>query len=214
MCGLHTICHLHCLQSSLVPAFVLTVVAIVMSMKLATYAHCNTALRCEARTRAVAAAAASWPIPSTPMQPVPFSGGSGFGGSGGSWRQNRASLATAATHTAFAAAAANGSSDVAALRSHATEPSPFAAAGLRRTSSFARRQLAAGVVMGELVYPGNLVAADLAYFLVAPTLTYQLNFPRLRQRRWRLLSRWVLLAVLTAIAMSFMQVCRCCWRII
>lgn len=36
----------------------------------------------------------------------------------------------------------------------------------------------------------------------------QLNFPRLRQRRWRLLSRWLLLAVLTAIAMSFMQVGR------
>jgi hypothetical protein len=46
----------------------------------------------------------------------------------------------------------------------------------------------------------------MAYFLAAPTLTYQLNFPRLRQRRWRLLSRWMLLAVMTAMVMSFMQV--------
>jgi hypothetical protein len=68
-----------------------------------------------------------------------------------------------------------------------------------------RRQAAAGIT-NPVVYPGNLRAGDLAYFLAAPTLTYQLNFPRLRQRRWRLLSRWLLLAVMTAIAMSFMQV--------
>jgi hypothetical protein len=196
-------------QASLVPAFVLTVVSIVNSMKLATYAHCNTTLRHEARTRAVGAAAAGWPVPATTARPISFTSGSG---SGGSWRQNKASLTvpaglltTAATHTA-AAAAANGSSDVAALCSSATDPSPFIAAGLRRTSSLSRRQVAAGVVMKDVVYPRNLNAADLAYFLAAPTLTYQLNFPMLRKRRWRLLSRWLLLAVLTAIAMSFIQV--------
>jgi hypothetical protein len=199
-------------QASLVPAFVLTAVSIVTSMKLATYAHCNTALRREARTRAVGAAAAGWPVPTTTVRPVSFTNGSGSGsGSGGFWRQNKASLiapaglTTAATHTA-AAAVANSSSNGAALRSSATDPSPFMAAGLRRTSSLSRRQVAAGVVMKDTVYPSNLNAADLAYFLAAPTLTYQLNFPKLRQRRWRLLSRWLLLAVLTAIAMSFMQV--------
>jgi diacylglycerol O-acyltransferase-1 len=62
------------------------------------------------------------------------------------------------------------------------------------------------VVVGTVAYPRNLTAHELAYFLAAPTLTYQLNFPRLRQRRWRLLSRWLLLALLTALAMSFMQV--------
>ena len=199
------------LQSSLVPGFVLTVVAIVMSMKLATYAHCNTTLRCEARTRAVQAAAGGWAIPTTALQPP-----CGSGGSGGFGRPRRGSrtllqpwvgLATAATHTPGAAGGAFGSSDLAALRSSATEPTPFLTAGpqLSRMSSFARRQAAAGITH-PVVYPGNLTARELAYFLAAPTLTYQLNFPRLRQRRWRLLSRWLLLAVLTAIAMSFMQV--------
>lgn len=62
------------------------------------------------------------------------------------------------------------------------------------------------MVVRDVVYPDNLNPADMAYFLAAPTLTYQLNFPRLRQRRWRLLSRWMLLAVMTAMVMSFMQV--------
>lgn len=180
-------------------------------MKLATYAHCNTSLRCEARTRAVQAAAGGWAIPTTALQPP-----CGSGGSGGFGRPRRGSrtllqpwagLATAATHTPGAAGGAFGSSDLAALRSSATEPTPFMTAGpqLSRMSSFARRQAAAGIT-NPVVYPGNLTARELAYFLAAPTLTYQLNFPRLRQRRWRLLSRWLLLAVLTAIAMSFMQV--------
>lgn len=204
-------------QSSLVPAFVLTVVAIVLSMKLATYAHCNTTLRAEARALAVAAAAANYPIPSTPLQPASFSS-SGTGSGLWSRAARGGGLATATTHTP---AAGYGSGDnVPALRSSATDPHPFLMAGLRRTSSTLRRQAAAGVVVvRDVVYPANLVPSDLAYFLAAPTLTYQLNFPRLRQRRWRLLSRWLLLAVLTAITMSFMQVgtgaCRgvLCWRV-
>lgn len=207
-------------QSSLVPAFVLTVVAIVLSMKLATYAHCNTTLRAEARARAVAAAAANYPVPSTPLlpttplQPASFSSGTGSG----LWSRARGGLATATTHTPAACTAGYGSGDnVPALRSSATDPHPFLMAGLRRTNSTLRRQAAAGVVVvRDVVYPANLVPSDLAYFLAAPSLTYQLNFPRLRQRRWRLLSRWLLLAVLTAIAMSFMQVggawCVLCWR--
>lgn len=197
-------------QASLVPAFILTVVAIVLSMKLATYAHCNTTLRTEARARAVAAAAANYPVPSTPLQPASYSGiGSGTGS--GLWSRAKAGLATAATHTPAAGGGgvgyASGDSSAPALRSSATDPHPFLVAGLRRTNSTLRRQAAAGVVVvRDVVYPGNLVPSDLAYFLVAPTLTYQLNFPRLRQRRWRLLSRWLLLAVLTAIAMSFMQI--------
>jgi diacylglycerol O-acyltransferase-1 len=197
-------------QASLVPAFILTVVAIVLSMKLATYAHCNTTLRTEARARAVAAAAANYPVPSTPLQPASYSGiGSGTGS--GLWSRAKAGLATAATHTPAAGGGgvgyASGDSSAPALRSSATDPHPFLMAGLRRTNSTLRRQAAAGVVVvRDVVYPGNLVPSDLAYFLAAPTLTYQLNFPRLRQRRWRLLSRWLLLAVLTAIAMSFMQV--------
>jgi hypothetical protein len=63
-----------------------------------------------------------------------------------------------------------------------------------------------GVEIGTALYPQNLCPGDLAYFLLAPTLTYQLNFPRLVRRRWRLLSRWVMLAALTAVLMSFLQV--------
>lgn len=210
------------------PAFVLTVVAIVISMKLATYAHCNTTLRCEARARAVEAAAAGLPVPSTPKSApsnsFTFSAVSGVSrlhSSNIMRRISRASLAprsmlappttaaggylaTAATTTHAAASAGSGSSDVAALRSSATDPSPFITAGLSRAGSLSRRQ--GLLVVGDVTYPGNLNAKELAYFLAAPTLTYQLNFPRLRQRRWRLLSRWLLLAVLTALAMSFMQV--------
>jgi len=204
-----------------VPAFVLTVVAIVLSMKLATYAHCNTTLRREARARAVEAAAASLPVPSTPQNPTYVTYTSSRPGSGTNSRHvgmtgriSRASLAprsmlapvgplaTAATTTA----AATGWQDASALRSSATDPSPFIASGLSRSGSIFRRQAAAGLAVADITYPGNLTAGDLGYFLAAPTLTYQLNFPRLRQRRWRLLSRWLVLAVLTAIAMSFMQV--------
>ena len=117
-------------------------------------------------------------------------------------------LATAATVApAAAAGGSSGSNDMAALRSSATDPSPFIAAGLSRTGSLSRRNgVTSGVIVGDVTYPGNLNLGDLVYFLVAPTLTYQLNFPRLRQRRMRLLSRWLLLAVLTALAMGFMQV--------
>lgn len=210
----------HFSQASLVPAFVLTVVAIVLSMKLATYAHCNTTLRREARARAVEAAAASLPVPSTPQNPTYITYPSSRPGSGTNSRHvsvtghiSRASLAprsmlapvgvlaTAATATATA----TGWQDASTLRSSATDPSPFMASGLSRSGSISRRH-AAGLAVGDITYPGNLTVGDLGYFLAAPTLTYQLNFPRLRQRRWRLLSRWLVLAVLTAIAMSFMQV--------
>lgn len=169
-----------------------------MSMKLATYAHCNTALRCEARRRAIEAAAAGRPVVSTPLQ-LQFTS-TGGGGRGGSalWKgaRNRLAvrsmlapsglLATAATHTAAAAAAsaaaaAGGGSNAGSgssplppsLRTSATDPSPFLI-GLSRTASMSRRHAAAaGLTVGEVMYPNNLNARELAYYMVAPTLTYQ-----------------------------------------
>ena len=37
----------------------------------------------------------------------------------------------------------------------------------------------------QLVYPENLSMTNLAYFLVAPTLTYQLTYPLSERWRWR-----------------------------
>eukprot|EP00879_Flechtneria_rotunda_P001155 GHRR01001301.1.p1 GENE.GHRR01001301.1~~GHRR01001301.1.p1 ORF type:complete len:734 (+),score=273.16 GHRR01001301.1:306-2204(+) len=57
-----------------------------------------------------------------------------------------------------------------------------------------------------VVYPNNLNLGDMGYYLLAPTLTYQLNFPRSKVRRPKLLLKWVGLLLLTAMLMSFMQV--------
>ena len=46
----------------------------------------------------------------------------------------------------------------------------------------------AGVEIDNMVYPANLTASNLGYFLAAPTLCYQLSYPR--SPRFRL--RWVL----------------------
>jgi diacylglycerol O-acyltransferase-1 len=35
-----------------------------------------------------------------------------------------------------------------------------------------------------LLYPQNITASNLGYFLVAPTLCYQLNYPRIPKIRW------------------------------
>lgn len=58
----------------------------------------------------------------------------------------------------------------------------------------------------EVVYPDNLNPRDLLYFMFAPTLTYQLNYPRLKRRRQRLLVKWCLMLVVTGLSMGFMQV--------
>jgi hypothetical protein len=63
-----------------------------------------------------------------------------------------------------------------------------------------------GLVSGFTAYPQNLRLADVAYYMLAPTLTYQLNFPRMKRRRLRLLRRWVSLLLGTLLLMSFMQV--------
>jgi hypothetical protein len=63
-----------------------------------------------------------------------------------------------------------------------------------------------GLVTGLIAYPQNLRLADVAYYMLAPTLTYQLNFPRMKRRRVRLLRRWVSLLLGTLLLMSFMQV--------
>ncbi|KAI8471776.1 MAG: MBOAT, membrane-bound O-acyltransferase family-domain-containing protein [Monoraphidium minutum] len=44
-------------------------------------------------------------------------------------------------------------------------------------------------------YPENLTPGNLAFFLAVPTLTYQVNYPLLPQRRPRLLLRWLLMLV-------------------
>jgi diacylglycerol O-acyltransferase-1 len=42
-----------------------------------------------------------------------------------------------------------------------------------------------GVHVDELVsYPDNLTVLDMSYFIVAPTLCYQMNFPRSKSIRW------------------------------
>jgi hypothetical protein len=63
-----------------------------------------------------------------------------------------------------------------------------------------------GLASGFVAYPLNLKVADVAYYMLAPTLTYQLNFPRMKRRRVRLLRRWVSLLLGTLLLMSFMQV--------
>jgi hypothetical protein len=68
-----------------------------------------------------------------------------------------------------------------------------------------------GLVSGFVAYPLNLKLADVAYYMLAPTLTYQLNFPRMKRRRLWLLRRWVSLLLGTLLLMSFMQVRRGCF---
>ena len=38
-------------------------------------------------------------------------------------------------------------------------------------------------------YPNNLNLADIYYFMLAPTMCYELNFPRTKAVRWRFLAK-------------------------
>jgi hypothetical protein len=143
-------------------------VSIVTCMKLCTYAHCNTTLRCQARNKAA----------------------------------NDAAAAAASDNPAVAAALADAPAT--------TTDTPFAslsapglAAELQNPKGGSDSGLAAA---GFITYPQNLNLADVAYYMLAPTLTYQLNFPRMKRRRVRLLRRWVLLLLGALLLMSFMQV--------
>jgi diacylglycerol O-acyltransferase-1 len=54
-----------------------------------------------------------------------------------------------------------------------------------RASGAETKEQVSGVDAGELiVYPNNLTVSNLAYFLAAPTLCYQLNYPRSPRIRW------------------------------
>ncbi|XP_004345614.2 acyl-CoA:1,2-diacylglycerol O-transferase [Capsaspora owczarzaki ATCC 30864] len=50
-----------------------------------------------------------------------------------------------------------------------------------------------------LLYPNNLTASNLYYFMLAPTLCYELNFPRTRRIRWRFLARRIVETVFFAV---------------
>lgn len=43
-----------------------------------------------------------------------------------------------------------------------------------------------------LFYPNNLTLSNLYYFMFAPTLCYELNYPRTKRIRWRFLARRLL----------------------
>jgi hypothetical protein len=48
---------------------------------------------------------------------------------------------------------------------------------------------AAGTVVGSVQYPHNLTVWDLVYFMMAPTLCYELNFPRTPTIRFDFVAR-------------------------
>ena len=58
-----------------------------------------------------------------------------------------------------------------------------------------------------LSYPMNITLSNLMYFCLAPTLTYQLNFPRLSKIRWKHLASILvrIVAVLAMITFFFEQ---------
>jgi cytochrome bd-type quinol oxidase subunit 1 len=160
------------LQSTLMPASTLTMVSIITCMKLTTYAHCNTTLRCQARKKAAtdAAAASDKAAVAAALADAP----------------------AATTDTPFASISASG------LASELQNHNP----------QNPKNGSESGSASGFTVYPQNLNLADVAYYMLAPTLTYQLNFPRMKRRRVRLLRRWMLLLLGALLLMSFMQVSR------
>ena len=56
---------------------------------------------------------------------------------------------------------------------------------------------------GVVIYPQNLTLQNLAYFMVAPTLVYQLNYPRREAIRWSKLGKWAVALVLGAALYAF-----------
>lgn len=61
-------------------------------------------------------------------------------------------------------------------------------------------------VLNLTEYPNNLTLCDLYYFLIAPTLCYELNFPRSQRIRKRFLLRRILeMVVLSNIAIAMFQ---------
>jgi diacylglycerol O-acyltransferase-1 len=62
---------------------------------------------------------------------------------------------------------------------------------------------AAGVGKGAVIYPQNLTLQNLAYFMIAPTLIYQLNYPRREEIRWSKLGQWVVALVLGGALYAF-----------
>ena len=122
----------------MLPASALTIAAIITSMKLASYVHCNATLRAAARKAA--------------------HGGAGSGGSS-QWR------------------------------------SSFSASGGATPS-----------LSGGKGWPANLSVPDVAYYMAAPTLTYQLDFPRTPRVRPRLVAYWAMCLVVSLALLTFMQV--------
>lgn len=61
-------------------------------------------------------------------------------------------------------------------------------------------------IHGNTKYPDNLSAQDLAYFIGAPTLCYELNFPRTKRIRWQFVLRRILeVILLSALVISLVQ---------
>ncbi|XP_036394899.1 diacylglycerol O-acyltransferase 1-like [Megalops cyprinoides] len=63
------------------------------------------------------------------------------------------------------------------------------ARSLLRSLSYPAVQRSSGAVQAPVTYPGNLTHRDLYYFIFAPTLCYELNFPRSPRIRKRFLLR-------------------------
>lgn len=130
-------------------------------------------------------------------------------------RQAREQAAAAAAAGAGGGTAAAGCADTAAAimggAGGAGSDSPFATVARTNKANNAATAVAAGNHLGskdgcEVVYPQNLSLGDMAYYALAPSLTYQLNYPKIKRRRPRLLARWILQLLGTMLLMSFMQV--------
>ncbi|KAG7469792.1 hypothetical protein MATL_G00132570 [Megalops atlanticus] len=63
------------------------------------------------------------------------------------------------------------------------------ARSLPRSLSYPAVQTSSGAAQAPVTYPGNLTHRDLYYFIFAPTLCYELNFPRSPRIRKRFLLR-------------------------
>lgn len=84
-----------------------------------------------------------------------------------------ASSSGATTDAAAAAAPPAGATDAAAAGGGDVPPTPFLTAA--KVAGAGAGGGAAPAKAGEVAFPGNLVPGDMAYFLLAPTLTYQVR---------------------------------------
>lgn len=165
--------------------------SIITSMKLTTYAHCNTTLRHRTRRQHYRAAlgkpSRSTSGAVTPFEALPFVTPSTAGAGD--------------LQTPFAAHAAGAGAPTSSTTGYNPDIATFFA---NNTVGSKNGQTPA---QHNVTYPNNLNPGDLLYFLFAPTLTYQLNFPRIKKRRRRLLVKWCGMLVATGLLMGFMQVC-------